>query len=110
MQFAERDMQGPLVRSEGAQAVQRQINALPDANAGGANEQERIGRQVAGTPPLLLQELIVGRGKRSGQIAGLRWKILEANQAGRNRVAVVGQILEQTTDSAQKIGAGFVRQ
>ena len=55
MQFAERDMQRPLVRADLAQTVQRQIDAFADADSGGAREQERIGRQVVGAAQFLLQ-------------------------------------------------------
>jgi hypothetical protein len=68
VEFAEGDMQGPLVGTDLAQAVPRQIDALADADSGGAGEQQRVGRQVAGAAQFLLQELVVSWGKRSGQI------------------------------------------
>ena len=42
VQFAERDMQRPLVRSELAQTVQGQIDALADTDSSGASKQEAL--------------------------------------------------------------------
>jgi hypothetical protein len=41
-------VQGPLVGTELPQAIQRQIDALADADSSGAGEQERIGREIVG--------------------------------------------------------------
>ncbi len=44
MQFADGDMQRPLVLSDLTKAVQSQIEAFADADSGGAGQQERVGR------------------------------------------------------------------
>ena len=56
MQLAERDMQRPLIGPQLPQTVQRQIDALADADPGGASEQQRIGRQVVEAAELLLEQ------------------------------------------------------
>jgi len=50
MQFAERNLQGPLFGSLLPHAVGCQIDAFADADAGGAGEQEGIGQQIVGAP------------------------------------------------------------
>ena len=70
VQFAEGDMQRPLVGTDLPQAVQGQIDTFADADSSGAREQPRQGRQIAGATQFLLQELVVLWGKRSGQIVG----------------------------------------
>jgi hypothetical protein len=67
MQLTEGDMQRPLIGSELPQTVQRQIDTLPDADSGGAREQQRPGRQIIAAAQFLLQPLIVWRGKRLGR-------------------------------------------
>jgi hypothetical protein len=67
VQFAERDMQGPLAGSDLVQTVQGQIEALADADSGGAGEQQGVGRQIVGAAQFLLQELVVLWGKRPGR-------------------------------------------
>jgi len=41
-------MQGPLIRTELAQAVQGQSNAFANADTSEAGEQEGIGKQIVG--------------------------------------------------------------
>ena len=43
VEFAERDMQRPLVRPDLAQTVQRKIDAFPEADSGGTSERGRMG-------------------------------------------------------------------
>src|SRR5438876_11036446 len=103
-------MDRPLVRADLAQAVQRQIDAFADADSGGAREQERVGGQVIGAAQFLLQELIVLRGKRSGQVVRWRRKVLATDEIGSKGVAVGGQILQQAAEIDQKKDAGSVGQ
>ena len=56
VQLAERDMQRPLIGPQLPQTVPRQIDALADADPGGASEQQRIGRQVVDAAELLLEQ------------------------------------------------------
>ena len=58
-EFAEGDMNGPLIRAGGAQAVVGQIGALADAHAGVAEQQEDISAQIVAAKELLLEELIL---------------------------------------------------
>src|SRR6266568_112753 len=103
-------MQRPLVRTDLAQAVQRQIDTFADTDSGGASEQQRERRQVAGARQFLLQELIVLWGKRSGEVVGERRKVLAADEMGSQRMAVGGQILEQAAEINQKKDARPVGQ
>jgi hypothetical protein len=53
-QFAERDMDGPLIRTSGSEAVRCKIGALADAHSGVAYQQESIRTQVVAAEELLL--------------------------------------------------------
>ena len=110
VQFADGDMQRPLVRTDLPQAVQRQIDTLADADSSGASEQQRMGRQVVSAAQFLLEKLIVLRRQRSGQIFWLRGKVLATNQAGLDGMSVGGQVLQQTAEVEQAMDTGFVAQ
>jgi hypothetical protein len=54
VQFAEGDVEGPLIGGELAETIQGQMDAFADADAGGAGQQEGIGGQVVGAAEFLL--------------------------------------------------------
>src|SRR5437870_686036 len=103
-------MQRPLIRPELPQTVQRQIDALADADTGEAGEQQRMGRQVVGPAQLLLQPLIVRWGKRPWQILRLWRKIFAANQVRSNGMAVDSQIVQQAAETEQIGPTSFIGQ
>ena len=61
LQFAERHMDGPLIRAEREQAIKGQIDALADAHAGVALEQQEITEEIIAALQFLLDELILFR-------------------------------------------------
>ena len=63
LELAERDMNGPLIRSCGAEALPGQIDALSDAHAGVSDQQEGICAEVVSAHELLLKELILLGGE-----------------------------------------------
>jgi hypothetical protein len=110
VQFADRDMKGPGVSSYLPEAIQAQTDTFADADTCGPHEQQRIGIQVVGATELLLQEPIVLRRKRSGQIPG-RWReVLRTDEIRRNGVAVGSQIAEHPAKAEQIAAAGLVGQ
>ncbi len=74
LEFSERDMNGPLFWSRGAQAVIREIDAFTDTHAGRAEQQEDISAEIVAAHELLLQELILlgGEGGRGGSMGRAR--------------------------------------
>jgi hypothetical protein len=110
VQFAEGDMKRPLFGSHLPQAIQRQMNAFTDADSGDADKQECIGVEIIGPAQLLLHELILLQGKRSGKIAGLWREVFSTNEIGLNGVPVGSQIVQQTAEDSQAIDTGFVAQ
>lgn len=110
MKLAERDMEDPLMRTDLTQTIKGKIDTLADTNAGGAHEQKRQCGQVGGLEELLLEETIVVEGKRPRQVVWQSREILAADEVGRNRMAVVGQIIEQASDTNQASTAGAVGQ
>jgi hypothetical protein len=83
IQSQPRDVQGPLVWAHLLQAVQRQIEAFADADSAGTREQECIGGQIIGSAQFLLQELILLRRKRTGQVEGLGREVFLTDEVGR---------------------------
>ena len=73
-------MQGPLIRCELAQAVQRQRDTFANTDTGEAGEQEGIGKQVVGAAKFLLQPLVIVGIQGPGKIVGLRPEVLAPNQ------------------------------
>jgi len=110
VEFAERDMQRPLVRPDLAETVQRQIDAFPDADSGDTSEEQRVGRQVIGAAQLVAEPLIVLRRERSGQILGQRREVLAADKFRLDGVAIGSQIVEQAAEAQQVVSAGFIAQ
>ena len=107
-QLANGHVQCPLVRSDLAQAIQRQIDAFADADSGGARQQQGKGVQAGAAAQFLLQEPVVFIGKRSGQIARKRGDIRIANEAVRKRVAAAGEVVEQTAETDEAIDARLI--
>jgi hypothetical protein len=68
-----------------------------------------MGRQVVGAAEFVAEPLIVLGRKRPWQILGARREVLGADEVGRDGVAIGGQILQQTAQAQQIVGAGFQR-
>jgi hypothetical protein len=98
VELAEGDMKCPQFFPHLPQAIQRKIDTLADADSGGADEQQSVGMQIVDVAELLIQPLIVFRGKRLGQITGRGRKIRSMNEAGLEGMAVVDQVLKQTAE------------
>ena len=58
-------MNGPLIGAGRAEAIEGQVDALPDAHAGVADQQEDIPTQIVAVEELLLKELILLGGERA---------------------------------------------
>jgi hypothetical protein len=103
-------MERPLFTSHLPQAIQWQMDALADADSRSSDEKKRIGVEIVGTAQFLLQELILLRGKRPGEIAGFWREILSTNEIGLNWVVVGSQIVQQAAEEKEVVDAGFVAQ
>lgn len=64
LEFAEGDINCPLVWPRGAQAVIAEIDAFANEHAGRAEHQEYISAKIVVADELLLEELILLGGKR----------------------------------------------
>ena len=82
LEFAEGDMNRPLVWPGGAETVIGEIGAFADTHAGVAEQEEDISAEIVAEHELLLQELILFGGKRSWQSVGRAWNILAQQQVG----------------------------
>ena len=70
-ELAERYMDGPLIRTGGAQAIERQICTLSDAHAGSAQQQKDVSAQIVAAQELLFEELILSKAKVCMKRCGL---------------------------------------
>src|SRR5215471_9935309 len=83
------------------------MGAFADADSGGAGKQEGITEQVVGATQFLEQALVVLGRKRSRQVTGAGREILATNEIRLKGMAVGGQVLQQSSEAIQRIGAGF---
>ena len=60
-------MDGPLIRADGAKAIEGQVCTLADTHAGVAEQQKDISPQIVAAEKLLLQELVLLCSERSWQ-------------------------------------------
>ena len=74
-------MERPLFGSHLPQAIQWQMDAFAKADSRSTEEQEGIGVEIVGPAQLLLHELILFEGKRSGKIVGLWREVFSTNEA-----------------------------
>jgi len=93
-------MQGPLLVAYRAQAIQREIDTLADAQPGGTREQQGLGAQVIATLEFFLEPLVFFGGKRSRQNLWQRREVLATNESGLEGMAVVGAVVQQTVHGA----------
>jgi hypothetical protein len=98
VQFAERDMEGPLVGTDLMQTIELQIDAFAAADAGKASEQEGVGKQIVGAAQLPLQSSIVGERERSGKILLVGREVFAANQIRLEGMAIGYQVVEQPAE------------
>jgi predicted dehydrogenase len=95
LEFAEGNMDGPLVGPRGAQTVIGEIDAFADAHAGRAEQEEHISAEIVAAHKLLLQELILFGGERSWQSVGRARDILAPQQLGQfSALAGACQLME----------------
>ena len=106
-EFAQRYVDRPLVRTYEVQAVIREVNTLADAHAGMAQQQEDISAKIVATHQLLLQELILLCGERTGQTLWRTRNILAPNQVSEfGKLVCPGQLIADGAQSDQASDAG----
>jgi hypothetical protein len=98
MELAHRHMKRELLFIDPLNAVQREIDAFPDADPRGTQQAESIDLQGIGEPKVLLQALILFEGKRSGQIVLVGRKVAGLNEVGGQGIALVGKGMQQTAE------------
>ena len=107
LEFAEGNMDGPLVRPRGAQTVIGEIDALADAHAGRAHQEEDISSEIVSAHELLLEELILLGSERSWQSVGRARDILAQQQVGQfSAMAGACQLMEDGAQSEEASDAG----
>ena len=106
-EFAEGDMNRPLVWPCGAQAVIGEVDAFADTHAGVAEQQEDISAKIVAAHELLLQELILLGGERSWQSLGRARNILAQQQVSQfSEMAGASQFMEDGAQSKEASDAG----
>ena len=107
LQFAERDMHGPLIRTGGAEAIVGQIGALADAHAGVTDQQKRIPAEIVAAEELVFEKLILLCGQRTRESFGETGKVLAADQMGEFGKRVCSrQFLEDGAQINEPVAVG----
>src|SRR5258708_3213421 len=110
-EFAERHVNGPLIRAGGAQAVEAQIGTFTDAHAGVANQQKGIATQIVAAEEFLLQEFILLWRKRTWESPGEARNVLATGQIGEFRKLFgPSQLVEDATQSDKQVDTGCGRE
>jgi hypothetical protein len=82
MELTQGHMRRHLLFIDRLQAIQGKSGAFADTDTGGPHAAESVALQGVGETELLLQALILLKGKRSRQILVARWEILATNEVG----------------------------
>ena len=106
LEFAEGDMNRPLVWPRGAQTVVGEIGAFADTHAGVAEQEEDISAEIVAAHELLLEELILLGGERSWQGVGRAWDILAQQEVSQfSEMAGASQLMEDGAQSKEPADA-----
>ncbi len=81
-------MERPLFGSYLGQAIQRQVDAFAKTDSRSTDEQECIRVEIIGPAQLLLHDLILLQGKRSGKMVRFWREVFSTNEIGLNGVAI----------------------
>src|SRR5258708_16387850 len=76
-------MDGPLIRHERAQTVEREIDTFADAHASVTEKQQDITNEVIASQQLLLDQLMLLRSQRARQMVLLARYIVTTEQMGK---------------------------
>ena len=85
LEFAQRDMNGPLIGTYRAEAIPGQIGAFSDTHACMADQQKSVAAQVVTAEEFLPQKLILVCGERTRKSLRQTWNVLASNQMGEIR-------------------------
>ncbi len=111
LQLAERHVNRPLIRAGGAETIAGQIGALTDAHTGVTNQQKSIAAQIVAAEELLLEELILLCGERTGESLRETRNVLGADQMGEFRKLFgPSQLVEDAAQMDEQVDTGCRRQ
>ena len=106
-ELAQRYVDRPLVRAYGVQAVIGEVNTLADAHAGVAKQQEDICGKIVAPHQLLLQEMILLCGERTGQALWRTRNILAPYQVSKfSKLVCPSQLVQDGAQSDETSDAG----
>ncbi len=107
LEFAEGDMNRPLVRPREAQTVIGEIYAFADTHTGRAQQEEDISAEIVAAHELLLEELILFGSERPWQSVGRARDILAQQQVGQfSAMAGASQFMEDGAQREEPADAG----
>jgi hypothetical protein len=110
-EFAERHVNGPLIRTGRTKAIEGQIGTFTDAHAGVANQQKGIGTQVVAAEEFLLQEFILFCRERTWKSLRAARNVLAADQMGEFRKLFgPSQLVEDAAQSDKPVDPGCSRE
>lgn len=101
MELAERDVERRFLFTDLAQAIHAKIQTFPDTDSSSSYEAESMGLHGVALVQLLLEALILVRGKRPGQVVVAKGKVLATNQIRGKAMTTVAQVTQQTAEQDQ---------
>ena len=102
LQFAERNVNGPPVRTGIVEAIIGKINTLANAHSGVAYQQQDVGRQVITAEQFLLNQLILLRCQGARQPLRSAWNVLATDQMGQVRdLCAPGELFQHASHQKQ---------
>jgi hypothetical protein len=108
VKLSEGNMQCPLFGSDLPQTIERQVDAFSNADSGDASQQESVGIQAVCVAHFFLEQLIVFRRQRPGEILRTNRKIFANDETGLEKMALGGQVVEQAAKTEQTLLAGMI--
>ena len=106
-ELAQGHVNRPQVWTCGAQAVIGEVDAFSDAHSSVAEQEEDISAQIVAAHELLLEDLILVCGKRTGQALWSAWNILAPYQSSKfGKLVCPGQLIADGAQSGESSDAG----
>jgi hypothetical protein len=109
LQLAKGHVNGPVILAHRAQAVQRQIEALADAHAGVAEEQQGVADAIVAPQQFLLDQAVLFGCQGPWQTPVLARDVVGTNQVGQNGNPFgPGQFFEDTAETDDVVGVSHL--
>jgi hypothetical protein len=96
-EFAERNVNRPLIRTDGTEAIGSEVGALADPHPGVTLQEENVAGEIVTAQELLLHELVLFRSQRAREGSVAARDIFAGEQVYQSRNLLgPSQVIQQT--------------